>query len=78
MSMLNGTKHIRIDAETHENLRKMADVSGLSIAEVASLCVDDCLIAFKSHMEGGSATITPRVVRVLQAVEAGLLFADKH
>ena len=64
MRQIAQTKHVRIEAGVYKRLQALSQKTGMSAAEIATLCVDDCLKAYEARK-----AIIPRVLLIMQVIE---------
>jgi hypothetical protein len=71
MRQIAQTKHVRIDPEVLKRLKALSQKTGMSSAEIASLCIDDCIRAYEAKKG-----IVPRILLIMQVIESGVRFDE--
>lgn len=71
MRQISQTKHVRIEVSVYKRLLALSQKTGMSAAEIATLCVDDCLRAFEAKK-----AIIPRVLLIMNVIESGVKFDE--
>jgi hypothetical protein len=66
MSQIGETKHVRIDKRVYDELVKISKKTGYSAAELVTMCVEDCLKAYRAKRP-----ITPQMVLLERVRETG-------
>jgi hypothetical protein len=72
MRQIAQTKHVRIDAGVYKRLQALSQKTGMSAAEIATFCVEDCLNAYEARK-----AITPRVLLIMNVIEGGAKFDEE-
>jgi hypothetical protein len=65
-SMIGNTKHVRIDHGVYKRLLSLSQKMGMSAAEIATFCIEDCLRAYESNK-----AVVPRISLITQIIESG-------
>jgi hypothetical protein len=73
MRQISQTKHVRIEGEVYKRLQALSQKTGMSAAEIATLCIDDCLNAYEARKP-----IIPRVRLIMNVIDAGTKFDDSE
>ena len=71
MRQISQTKHVRIEVGVYKRLLALSQKTGMSAAEMATLCVDDCLRAYDAKK-----AIIPRILLIMQVIESGTKFEE--
>jgi hypothetical protein len=71
MRQIAQTKHVRIETGVYKRLQGLSQKTGMSAAEIATLCIDDCLRAYEARKG-----IIPRVLLIMQVIEGGTKFDE--
>ena len=58
------TRHVRIDAGVYKRLLELSRKTGMSAAQIATLCIDDCMKAYVDHKP-----FTPKVLRIMNILD---------
>ena len=66
MSQIGETKHVRIDTRVYDELVKISKKTGYSAAELVTMCVEDCLKAYRAKRP-----IIPQMVLLERVRENG-------
>jgi predicted DNA-binding protein len=69
MRQIAQTKHVRIEAGVYKRLQALSQKTGMSAAEIATFCIDDCLKAYEAKK-----AIIPRVLLIMNVIEGGTKF----
>jgi hypothetical protein len=73
MRQIAETKHVRIEVEVYKRLQALSQKTGMSAAEIATLCIEDCVNAYEARK-----SITPRVLLIKNVIDAGTKFDDSE
>jgi hypothetical protein len=71
MRQIAQTKHVRIETGVYKRLQALSQKTGMSSAEIATLCIDDCLKGYEARK-----AIVPKVLLIMQVIEGGTRFDD--
>jgi hypothetical protein len=71
MRQIANTKHVRIEVSVYKRLLALSQKTGMSAAEMATLCIDDCLRAYDAKK-----AIIPRILLIMQVIESGTRFEE--